>query len=83
MIPLALLNVFFKQIKLRTDCDKVLLESGDEFVTLTIIKLAGDDLQQLKKAFRWSTVTPNSVDKMVEEFNGLYPPTSSQQSTDE
>ena len=83
MIPLALLNVFFKQIKLRTHCDKVLLESGDEFVSLTIIKLSGDELQQLKKVFRWSTVTPLSVDKMINEFNELYPPAANRASTDD
>ena len=82
MIPLALLNVFFKQIKLHTGCDKVLLESGDEFVSLTIIKLSGDELQQLKKVFRWSTVTPLSVDKMINEFNELYPPAANREATD-
>ncbi|MCJ8270450.1 MAG: hypothetical protein MJK04_13730 [Psychrosphaera sp.] len=83
MIPLALLNVFFKQIKLRTNCDKVLLESGDEFVSLTIIKLSGDELQQLKRVFRWSTVTPSSVDKMAEEFNAMYPPAPNCQPSDD
>jgi len=52
MIPLALWQVFYKQIKSQTHCDKVLLESGDEFVSITIIRVYDKDIQQLKKVFR-------------------------------
>lgn len=83
MIPLALLQVFYKQIKTRTGCDKVMLETGDEFVSVTILKLADNDTQQLKKVFRWTAVNPLTMNQMIEEFNRLFPPTAKPQSTDD
>lgn len=81
MVPLALIQVFFKQIKIRTGCDKVTLESGDEFICITLFKLSGDDAQQLKKVFRWNAVNQLTIHNVVEEFNTLYPPAPDHQST--
>lgn len=83
MIPLALWQVFYKQIKSQTHCDKVLMESGDEFCSITIIRVCDKDIQQLKKVFRWAAVNPFTLKKVVEEFNTLYPPDPKHLSTDD
>lgn len=83
MIPLAIQQVFFKQIKAKTGCDKVLMECSEEFIFVTLIKLSGGEMQQLKKVFRWQAINPSTLGRMAEEFNRLYPPTNEQHPTDE